>query len=118
MIIFTHCQCHHHHMGYLIPLQRYQEYIPFAIFVYNTTPHSTTERQPYELLYGKPAEVPNSHSRTEVRCNYDDYCYELKQRLQRAHNTARNTIVKKKEKFKALYDRNAKPITVHVGDRC
>ncbi|KAL4088948.1 hypothetical protein QTP88_024026 [Uroleucon formosanum] len=99
-------------------LQDWDEYIPFAMFVYNTTPNSTTERQPYELLYGKPAEVPNSHSRTEeVRYNYDDCSYELKQRLQRAHDTARDTILKEKEKSKALYDRNAKSITVHVGDK-
>jgi len=88
------------------------------LFVYITTPHSTTDRQPYELLYGKPAEVPNSHSRTEeVRYNYDGYCYELKQRLQRAHDAARDTVVKKKKKSKELYDRNAKTITLHVGDK-
>jgi O-acetyl-ADP-ribose deacetylase (regulator of RNase III) len=99
-------------------LQNWDDYVPFAMFVYNTTPHTTTDRQPYELLYGRPAEVPNSLSRTEeVRYNYDDYCSELKQRLQQAHDIARQTIVKKKVKSKTIYDRTAKPITVHVGDK-
>lgn len=99
-------------------LQDWDDYIPFAMFVYNTTPHSTTERQPYELLYGRPAEVPNTLSRSEeVRYNYEDYCSELKQRLQRAHDIARNTIIEKKRKSKTLYDHKAKKITVHVGDK-
>jgi len=42
---------------------------------------------------------------------------QLKQRLQRAHDTARDTIVKKKENSVAFYDRNVKPITVHIGDK-
>lgn len=99
-------------------LQDWDDYVPFAMFVYNTTPHTTTERQPYDLLYGRTAEVPNTLSRTEeVRYNYEDYYSELKQRLQHAHDIARNTIVKKKEKSKTLYDKGVKQITVHVGDK-
>lgn len=99
-------------------VQDWDDYVPYAMFVYNTTPHTTTNRQPYELLYGKPAEVPHSLTRTEeVRYNYDDYSADLKQKLQRAHDTARKTIIEKKEKSKKAYDRTSKPINVHVGDK-
>lgn len=60
-------------------------YVSYAMFVYNTTVHSTTNHQPYELVYGFPAVIP--HIRTlsgslQARYNYDDYTFELKQKLQ------------------------------------
>lgn len=61
-------------------LQDWDNYVPFAMFVYNTTLHTTTGKQPYELPYGRPVEIPHSLMRTEeVRYNFDDFYTELKQ---------------------------------------
>ncbi|KAL4135986.1 hypothetical protein QTP88_007560 [Uroleucon formosanum] len=38
--------------------KNWDNYIPYAMFVYNTTVHLTTKNQPYELVYGFPAVVP------------------------------------------------------------
>ncbi|VVC46377.1 Hypothetical protein CINCED_3A009911 [Cinara cedri] len=83
-----------------------------------TTPKGSRENSlQYEPGYGKPAEIPHSLTRTEeARYNYDDYSLDLKQKLQRAHDTVRKTIIKK-EKSKKAYDRTSKPINVHVGDK-
>ncbi|KAL4100717.1 hypothetical protein QTP88_020751 [Uroleucon formosanum] len=59
--------------------KNWDNYIPYAMFVYNTTVHSTTKYQLYELVYGFPAVVPHNLSRNPTtRYNYDDYSVELK----------------------------------------
>ncbi|KAL4083792.1 hypothetical protein QTP88_029108 [Uroleucon formosanum] len=40
--------------------QNWDSYVPYAMFVYNSSVHSSTGKQPYELLYGKTLLVPNS----------------------------------------------------------
>ncbi|KAL4132497.1 hypothetical protein QTP88_009636 [Uroleucon formosanum] len=96
----------------------WDEYVAFAIFVYNTTVHTTTNHQPYELVYGFPATVPHTLSRTpQARYNYDDYAYELKQKLQETCKSARNNIQKNKEKAKKKYDQGELQVNVKVGDQ-
>jgi len=87
------------------------------MFVYNTTIHTTTNHQPYELVYGFPAIVLHTLSRTpQVRYNYDDYTYELKQKLQESYKTARNNKLNNKEKTKKKYDQEQQQISVEIGD--
>ncbi|KAF0682163.1 Uncharacterized protein FWK35_00037242, partial [Aphis craccivora] len=94
------------------------DYVAFAIFVYNTTIHTTTNHQPYELVYGFPATISHTLSRTpQARYNYDDYSYELKQKLQVTYKTARNNIINKKEKAKKKYDQGEVQVNVKVGDQ-
>lgn len=57
----------------------WDDYVAYAAFVYNTT---TTNHQPYELIYGFSTVVSHTLSGTlQVRYNYDDYTFELKQKL-------------------------------------
>ncbi|VVC36164.1 Hypothetical protein CINCED_3A007530 [Cinara cedri] len=82
------------------------------MLVYNTTfDHGASTVR--TCRWYRPAEVPNSLSRTEkVRYNYDDCGFELKQRLQQARDNRRG-----KNKSKAVCNRTAKHITVHIGDK-
>lgn len=43
--------------------QNWDEYVPYAMFVYNSTPHTTIGFQQHELVYEYPVEVPHSLSR-------------------------------------------------------
>lgn len=46
---------------YIKPTQNdWDEYIPFAMFSYNTAVHASTKYTPYELLYGSKAYLPSS----------------------------------------------------------
>ena len=36
----------------------WNKWLPFACFVYNTTPHTMTKYAPYEILFGRKANVP------------------------------------------------------------
>ncbi|KAL4108059.1 hypothetical protein QTP88_018316 [Uroleucon formosanum] len=95
----------------------WDDYVAFATFVYNTTVY-TTNYQPYELVYGFPATVPHTLSRTpQARYNYDDYTYELKQKLQETCKSARDNILKNKEKTKKKYDQEELQVNVKVGDQ-
>ncbi|KAL4136407.1 hypothetical protein QTP88_007955 [Uroleucon formosanum] len=98
--------------------QNWDQYIAYAMFVYNSSIHATTGYQPYELVYGRQVEVPHSLSRNPQPCyNYDDYNFELRNKLQESHKLARDKIIKTKEKAKTNYDKNERSININVGDK-
>ena len=37
---------------------KWPKYLPSVLFAYNATPHSTTQLQPYELMFGRKASLP------------------------------------------------------------
>lgn len=96
----------------------WDEWLKAATYSYNTTPHSTSNISPYELLFGRKAHLPTSMNRTpEIVYNYDCYLTNLKNKLQISHALARDNFLQSKEKSKLLYDRNAVETTYSVGDQ-
>ena len=53
----------------------WDKWIPYAIFVLNTVPHSGTGYAPHEILFGRKANIPRilQKETPEVRYNYDNY---------------------------------------------
>jgi transposase InsO family protein len=99
-------------------LNNWDNFLPYAFFVYNTTEHSATTYQPYTLLYGKNLEIPiNLKREPEPRYNYEDYYFDLKQKLQESHKIAREKLIQKKIKSKDNYDNKEHAIEVHVKDQ-
>jgi len=93
-------------------------FIPYAMFVFNSSEHRSTGKQPYELMYGRTINMPNSFMKPpEPRYNYEDYHLELKQKLQLSHQIARDRLLEQKQKTKEYYDQKQNQITVHEGDR-
>lgn len=87
--------------------QNWDEYLPYGMFVYNSSIHLTTGYQPYELIYERPVEVSHSLNQSPQPCyNYDDYNIEMRQKFQESHEIARRNIIKHKEKSKTNYDQN------------
>ena len=81
----------------------WDEWIPYATFVYNTTTHRATGYTPFELLFVYKARVPNSlQDRPTPQYNYDDYVSELKSRMQTAHAVARDRLGDKKYEVKGI----------------
>jgi len=80
--------------------------IPYATFVFNTTPHSGTGYTPHELLFGRKANIPGilQKETLEVRYNYD--VQELQSRLQSCYEVARANLKISKEKSKEYYEKN------------
>jgi len=89
----------------------WDEWIPFAIFTYNTTPHTGTGYTPFELMYGHQAEIPTALTKPpKPTYNYDDYAQELKERLRATNQLAKEHIKEKKFKAKKQYDKSTNTI--------
>ncbi|KAL4085097.1 hypothetical protein QTP88_027389 [Uroleucon formosanum] len=99
-------------------LNNWDEYLPYAFFVYNSTEHTSTGYQPYSLLYGRRLEIPIKLSHEpEPRYNYDNYYFDLKQKMQESHKIAKENLIKRKVKSKQIYDNNENSIEIHVKDQ-
>jgi hypothetical protein len=96
----------------------WDEWVPYAVYVYNTTVHTTTGYTPFELVYGFQSEVPSAlREIPKVQYNYDDFLTELKGRMQSAHEVARQRLISSKEKSKEYYDKGSEDVEFEVGQK-
>jgi hypothetical protein len=94
----------------------WDQYVPYAVYVYNTTVHSGTKFTPFELVYGFKSEVPSAlKEKPSTQYTYGDYLMELRGSLQSAYEVARQRLITKKEKSKEYYDKRAEPCDFQVG---
>jgi hypothetical protein len=96
----------------------WDEWLPYAMYVYNTTVHSATGYMPFELVYGYHSKLPSVfHEEPSPQYNYDDYLIELKSRLQTAHDVAKQRLIGAKQKSKERFDTKVNEIKLNVGDK-
>jgi transposase InsO family protein len=62
----------------------WEKWIPFAIFVYNTTPHTATKFTPFELVYGRLANLPGALQKAprSPLYNYEYFLLNTKYKMQ------------------------------------
>lgn len=95
----------------------WDEYVPLAMFTYNTHYHKSTKFTPYELIFGNKATIPNSlNCNPEFRYTYDDYYSNLKLKLNSSFKMARENLIKSKETSKKYYDNKIVSHKYHEGD--
>ncbi|KAL4084029.1 hypothetical protein QTP88_029345 [Uroleucon formosanum] len=98
-------------------LNNWDTLLPYALFAYNTTIHTATNYQPYALVYGREIDIPvKLKYNPEPRYNYDDYIYDLKYKMQLAHQAARERLINRKIKSKKQYDKKEHNRNYNVGD--
>jgi hypothetical protein len=96
----------------------WDEWIPYAMYVYNTTSHTATGYTPFELVYGFQSILPSTlHETPSTQYSYDDYVLELKNRLQTAHSVARQKLIIAKTKSKEYFDKDSQEFQVNIGDK-
>lgn len=98
--------------------QNWDSYVPYAMFCHNSTVHTATNFQPYQLVYGHEIKVPNSFVRDpEPQYNYNDYYSEMKRNMQEAHQLAKRQLQDSKLKAKERYDKSTNPLNISIGER-
>lgn len=97
----------------------WDKWLPYAIFVFNTTPHSSTGYTPFELMYGRKVSIPGvlQQESPKVSYDYESYVNKLRARMQEAHNVARDSIVQHKQTNKEHYDKRQNPKEFKIGDK-
>jgi hypothetical protein len=96
----------------------WDEWLPYAMFTYNTTPHSTTGFTPFELVYGHRPDLPTALTRPpKLTYSYEDYAKELRERIRAANQIARENTKDEKAKSKLQFDKKSKKATFKVGDK-
>jgi len=97
----------------------WDQWIPYYVFCYNSTPHTDTNYSPFELVYGKLATVANKPmalNDQNILYNIDDYATEVKLRLQRALKRAQESLNETKLKRKNKSDSTKNPRNFEKGD--
>lgn len=85
----------------------WDEWINLAMFSYNTTPHTSTRYTPYELIFGLKPELPTSLTqKPQFKYTYDNYVDNLKLKLNKSQEIAREHVQVQKIRSKENFDKN------------
>ena len=96
----------------------WDEWLPYAMFAYNTTPHTATGFTPFELMYGHRATIPTALTKPPKETySYEDYAQELRERIRATNLIAKENIQQAKTQAKIQYDKTANKKEFRVGDQ-
>jgi hypothetical protein len=97
----------------------WDKWLPYATFVFNTTPHSSTGFTLHELLFGWKPDIPGlpQIDPPNAQYAYDDYVKELQSRLQSSYRAARSNLAQQNECSKEYHDCNVNTPLFTNGDK-
>jgi hypothetical protein len=97
----------------------WDKWLPYATFVFNTTPHTATGFTPHELMFGRKPNIPGLLQKEppETQYAYESYVRELQSRLQSSYQTAKVNLESQKERSKNYHDRNINTPLFTIGDK-
>lgn len=96
----------------------WDDWIPFALFTYNTTKHSSTKYSPHFLVYGFDVHIPsNLKTNPSPVYDYDNNVAILKNKMKTAYEMARKNILNSKQTNKELYDKRINPVSFEIGEK-
>jgi hypothetical protein len=100
-------------------LSNWDQWLKFATFVHNTTPHSATSYMPFQLLFGRLPNLPGVLQRQPPSAfyAYDSYVKELEARLQSSYEIARQKLDLAKAVNKRHYDQNLHVPKFKIGEK-
>lgn len=82
---------------------------------HNISVNSATGYSPFHLIYGRDVNIPiGILENTSVIYNYDSYVEELRYRLKRTHDIAKEHLTKRKEQNKQQYDKHVSLEPLHL----
>lgn len=95
----------------------WDEELPYAMFAYNNSVSTATGFSPNRLLFGTDTQLPSSITgNNAIVYNYDRYDHELRQKLQRTWQLAKETREKNQLANKERIDEKQNAIHLMPGD--
>ena len=86
-------------------VNNWDHYLRSIVFAYNTGLHSTTHFSPFELTYGRPANLPISQPPTSFTFSQpNDYFQDLLRSLDYYHTAVKQNISRHQQQSKMRYD--------------
>ncbi|XP_067633073.1 retrovirus-related Pol polyprotein from transposon 412 isoform X3 [Eurosta solidaginis] len=96
-------------------------YLKYFTFLHNTTTNTVFDNKfsPYELVFGKAANLPKELQTDKIDpiYNIENYSKEVKFRFQKTHELANKTVTEHKLKNQTGYNKSSQPISVKVFDK-
>eukprot|EP00731_Ephydatia_muelleri_P006147 Em0003g395a len=97
----------------------WEDHLQRVCFAYNTSVHPTTGYTPFFLMFGRQARLPldlmTGTGGSKDR-SYGEHAQNLKESLQDAYDTVRNTAGMQQQRQKDLYDKRAHGKPYIIGD--
>lgn len=98
----------------------WDSWLSFFTFCYNTTPHTDHKYTPFELVFGRQANLPSNIKNSdsiEPVYNHEAYFTELKFKLQLAAHKTKEILEKVKESRIANQANKVNPIDINLADQ-
>jgi hypothetical protein len=98
----------------------WDEYLPYILFAYRSTPHESTKETPFFLTYGRDPRLPINVSLGSTQPtprNGTTYRAQLMQKFESAFELVRKNLAKAHERQKTNYDKGRREIEFPVGSR-
>jgi len=92
------------------------KWLPFACFVYNTTPHTMSKYTPYEILFGKKANILGQLQQKPTPVYNYDLVHDVKRKLQECHRLARANLIQTKQRWIVQQISKVNMPKFYVGD--
>ncbi|KAF4518095.1 hypothetical protein B566_EDAN007796 [Ephemera danica] len=97
----------------------WDDYLPFALFVYRNTKHRITGFSPSYLLYGREYDLPWDDVLAPAKVNYaeeKDYAFMLKHRLQEAYARVAIANEENKKRDRERHNQKTSYPVINTGD--
>ena len=96
---------------------KWDEFLPYATFAYNTAVHASTGHTPFYLMFGREAREPNDLLPPTRLLLITDENNIFTQMWHDAMEIAKDTLKEVKERQKFYYDRDTRIVAYKIGDK-
>jgi transposase InsO family protein len=95
----------------------WDDLLPLVTFNYNSTIHATTQKIPFEMMYGRSPILPFDSQNDNVRLTHDPtHLQQLEKYLSSMTKQAQRNIVNNQQRYKHQYDRNRADPSYNIGE--
>ena len=95
--------------------KKWDLFLPYLLFAYNTARQETTKHSPFRLMYGRDARIPIDLN-LQLPSSFIGYG-NMDQRFNEARELVKQIVIETKRKQKVFYDKKRKKIIFKPGDR-